>query len=29
VAQDRGPNGKQILDIAANYAGGAKIMLKK
>jgi TRAP-type transport system periplasmic protein len=24
-----GPNGKQILDIAANYAGGAKIMLKK
>jgi len=24
-----GPNGKQILEIAANYAGGAKIMLKK
>ena len=24
-----GPNGKQTLDIAANYAGGAKIMLKK
>ena len=24
-----GPNGKQILDIAANYAGGAKIMLRK
>jgi TRAP-type transport system periplasmic protein len=24
-----GPNGKQILGIASNYAGGAKIMLKK
>ncbi len=24
-----GPNGKQILDIAAEYAGGAKIMLRK
>jgi TRAP-type transport system periplasmic protein len=24
-----GPNGKQVLDIAANYAGGAKIMLRK
>jgi hypothetical protein len=24
-----GPQGKQILDIAAQYAGGAKVMLKK
>ena len=24
-----GPQGKQVLDIAAQYAGGAKIMLKK
>lgn len=24
-----GPNGRQILDIASNYAGGAKVMLKK
>jgi hypothetical protein len=24
-----GPNGRKILDIAAEYAGGAKIMLRK